>query len=72
MKSSLKYIQYDFHAETKGDNYKKVIEFIDSIKNDIDGQNMFICDQQSKNIIQKQNGIFRTNCVDCLDRTNVV
>lgn len=23
-------------------------------------------------IIQKQEGVFRTNCMDCLDRTNVV
>ena len=22
--------------------------------------------------IQSQNGVFRTNCMDCLDRTNVV
>lgn len=23
-------------------------------------------------MVRKQNGIIRTNCVDCLDRTNVV
>ena len=26
----------------------------------------------SGNVIQKQKGIFRTNCIDCLDRTNLM
>ena len=29
-------------------------------------------DRTSLSIIRQQTGVFRTNCMDCLDRTNVV
>lgn len=28
--------------------------------------------QKDGTVVSHQNGIFRTNCIDCLDRTNVV
>ena len=37
---------------------------------DLDGFSSF--DLQQKKIISIQNGVLRTNCLDCLDRTNVV
>lgn len=30
------------------------------------------CWQDKQGLICKQNGVFRVNCIDCLDRTNVV
>ena len=27
---------------------------------------------RDRNVVEQQNGVFRTNCIDCLDRTNVV
>ena len=29
-------------------------------------------DKSTSSIIRQQTGVFRTNCMDCLDRTNVV
>ncbi|KAJ3063704.1 Phosphatidylinositide phosphatase SAC2 [Podochytrium sp. JEL0797] len=66
----IKYIDYDFHHETKGLNYANLHNLIDILKKDfeklkhfwsINGENM-----------SHQTGIIRTNCMDCLDRTNVV
>ena len=31
-----------------------------------------MCIRDSSSIVQFQKGVFRTNCIDCLDRTNVV
>lgn len=31
----------------------------------------FIEDRHTGKIIQEQRGVMRTNCLDCLDRTNV-
>jgi phosphatidylinositol 4-phosphatase len=72
------YVWFDFHAECKGMKYenlerlvKDVIEFVETyewsegIIEDIKG---FNCGTISK----LQGGVMRTNCVDCLDRTNVV
>ena len=34
---------------------------------------VYYCEnRQSGGILQEQKGVFRTNCLDCLDRTNVV
>jgi len=35
-------------------------------------QSSYLNDPRNSRIIQEQNGSFRTNCMDCLDRTNVV
>lgn len=35
-------------------------------------KNMNYCWKDRQGVICKQNGIFRINCIDCLDRTNVV
>lgn len=35
-------------------------------------QNMGYCWRDNEGAICVQNGVFRVNCIDCLDRTNVV
>lgn len=32
----------------------------------------FLFDKESNSVLSRQMGIFRTNCLDCLDRTNFV
>ena len=34
--------------------------------------NRYFCANKNGNILSFQKGVFRMNCVDCLDRTNVV
>ncbi|RKO88290.1 Endonuclease/exonuclease/phosphatase [Blyttiomyces helicus] len=50
----------------------KLSELISQIALPLDDQSHLLLDGQSGNIILTQSGIMRTNCLDCLDRTNVV
>lgn len=69
---TLKYVWYDFHAETKKkgkwDNLKSLVEMLAP---DIRGQHFFSKDADGM-VRSYQVGVFRTNCMDNLDRTNVV
>lgn len=70
----LKYIWFDFHHETKQkgkwQNLSKLIKIIDDIL--LPSSNGYFCRLSSGEIISWQNYIIRTNCMDNLDRTNVV
>ena len=78
LKEDIPYLHVDFHAVTKGNDFHAVnayVENYDKIQNEC-GYNVFKLtlpaqDEKPKiTIINLQKGIFRTNCVDCLDRTN--
>ncbi|OMJ73360.1 hypothetical protein SteCoe_27949 [Stentor coeruleus] len=72
------YVWFDFHAECKGMKFENVSKLIQQLMEDVDKY------EWSETVIEKnkainegkivklQTGIFRTNCIDCLDRTNVV
>ncbi|KAL7721366.1 Phosphoinositide phosphatase [Entamoeba marina] len=65
-----KYVAFDFHKICSGNKFQFVETLVDSIEDDLlkDGfywVNDGVCNKQ-------QNGVVRTNCIDCLDRTNVV
>lgn len=62
----VKMINYDFHAETKH-GYEAASGIRRSIT-DAAVAFEFYCDKGD----MKQAGVFRTNCLDCLDRTNLV
>ena len=69
------YHHIDFHALTKETDFSNVDDYIlKSYDNEKVGFNMWEFDENEKNynLKKKQNGIIRTNCLDCLDRTNVV
>ncbi|KAK3718355.1 Inositol-1,4,5-trisphosphate 5-phosphatase 1 [Vermiconidia calcicola] len=81
----LKSITYDFHAETRG-NYDAARGIRRHIVDSAVAFDYFLTEDTTETIfhngrkssvygqneVLKQNGIFRTNCLDCLDRTNVV
>eukprot|EP01098_Paradermamoeba_levis_P012311 TRINITY_DN5363_c0_g1_i1.p1 TRINITY_DN5363_c0_g1~~TRINITY_DN5363_c0_g1_i1.p1 ORF type:complete len:602 (-),score=219.09 TRINITY_DN5363_c0_g1_i1:139-1899(-) len=62
----IKVFHYDFHHETKGMKYENLNKLLDQVTTYIDEFGWF----NSKD--QFQTGVIRTNCVDNLDRTNVV
>lgn len=83
----IKYSWFDFHAECKKMQWhhlsKLVNEAIDSIQKYKYGQyrvskTVRLSHQNEETelpkviVLQTQTGVFRTNCMDCLDRTNVV
>lgn len=66
----VQYQEYDFHKETKGMKYENISKLIDAMERVFEGQGYFwICDNT---VLSQQKGVFRVNCIDCLDRTNVV
>lgn len=64
------YFPYDFHASSKtGAGQTSIL--IDSMSSEL--QKMGFCwIDKTGQIVREQKGVVRTNCVDCLDRTNVV
>lgn len=65
----IRYMEYDFHAETRGMKYEKVASFIKSLERIFDSQGFFWV--SGERLMSEQKAVFRINCVDCLDRTNV-
>lgn len=72
--SRLHYVHWDFHINTKGMKYEAVDEdLLVSIDRDLGAYSYFlVVDANAQSPSMRQKGIVRTNCMDSLDRTNVV
>lgn len=80
--TQLRSTEYDFHAETKGPSgYEEANRIRRYVRDSADGFGYFYMLEsadlekqptESPQIIRQQEGIFRTNCLDCLDRTNLI
>ncbi|KAK5987598.1 Inositol-1,4,5-trisphosphate 5-phosphatase 1 [Cladobotryum mycophilum] len=77
----LRETHYDFHAETKGPaGYEAAREIRRYIENSSDGFAYFLAESSHDPneggdciiALLQQEGVFRTNCLDCLDRTNLI
>jgi phosphatidylinositol 4-phosphatase len=74
----LHYIYYDFHSETKGMNMQRAYSLVEKLKEPLNAQGYFravdMPASQDGRLEARsyQTSIMRTNCMDCLDRTNVV
>jgi len=51
--------------------YNRVSALLDEHERQLQEQGYFMCDS-SRRTLRQQTGVVRTNCMDCLDRTNVV
>ena len=67
----VKYRFFDFHTVCKDQKYEKVNPTIHQLHHMNVNFGFFAEDIMNKSIIMEQKGIIRTNCLDCLDRTNV-
>ncbi|KAJ7752739.1 SacI homology domain-containing protein [Mycena maculata] len=66
---------FDFHNAVRVGGHDSVIRDIkrlDPISTHVDQYGFTMCEANSDEIVTEQKGIFRTNCLDCLDRTNFV
>lgn len=68
---NIRYESFDFHAECRKMQWHRLNILIDRLAHEQDEMGVFHV-KSDGTIISTQNGVFRTNCVDCLDRTNVV
>jgi SacI homology domain/Inositol phosphatase len=66
----VKFDWFDFHAECRGMKFENVERLVQKLKGELDtyGETVVL----NGDIKDSQKGIVRANCMDCLDRTNVV
>ncbi|MCD9637867.1 Phosphoinositide phosphatase sac8 [Datura stramonium] len=68
--SSVRYVSFDFHHCCGGSNFDNIQLLYDQISEDFEKKGYFLMDTEEK-ILSEQRGVVRSNCIDCLDRTNV-
>ncbi|GLB36461.1 putative sacI homology domain containing protein [Lyophyllum shimeji] len=69
---NVRYEYFDFHNECKHMRWDRISVLIDILKDDLEKAGYFRLDASQPQPLKMQNGIVRTNCMDNLDRTNVV
>ncbi|XP_025115480.1 phosphatidylinositide phosphatase SAC1-like [Pomacea canaliculata] len=69
--ANIRYEAFDFHKECKNMRFDRLSLLLDRLEGDIKRFGYF---HQNRDgfVVSQQCGVFRTNCMDCLDRTNVV
>nr|XP_033786071.1 phosphatidylinositide phosphatase SAC1 [Geotrypetes seraphini] len=67
----VRYVAFDFHKECSRMRWERLQILVDNVSDLQDEFSYFLVDEDGKVLLQ-QDGIFRSNCMDCLDRTNVV
>lgn len=68
----VKYQYFDFHNECKHMRWDRISVLIEKMQEDLVQQGYFHLDTAQNKAVQIQTGVMRTNCMDNLDRTNVV
>ena len=67
------YVAFDFHKECAKMRYDRLSKLISALQGHLSQFDYFYKnDAERDGSIKMQKGVFRTNCMDCLDRTNVV
>jgi hypothetical protein len=61
---------FDFHKECKGMKFENVSILLSTLKDQMESFGW--TEEQETGKTRQQTGVLRTNCMDCLDRTNVV
>jgi hypothetical protein len=62
------YIPFDFNYYCRGSNYQNITMLLHKIMDDINGFGYFVYDYAQETPVLLQKGVFRVNCLDCLDR----
>ncbi|CAN6469822.1 unnamed protein product [Victoria cruziana] len=65
----VRYVSFDFHHICQRENFDNLQILYDQVAEDVEDQGYFLA--TSGKVIAEQKGVIRTNCIDCLDRTNV-
>lgn len=72
-KEEIDYTAFDFHHETKiAGGFAGATKILPSLQDSLNLFGWFTYDMNSQEVITRQDGIFRVNCLDCLDRTNLI
>ncbi|KAJ6303495.1 hypothetical protein OIU77_017385 [Salix suchowensis] len=66
----VRYVSFDFHHVCGNSNFDNLQILYNQISDDFQKQGYILVDAEGS-ILEEQKGIIRSNCIDCLDRTNV-
>ncbi|KAK0230560.1 inositol polyphosphate phosphatase [Armillaria fumosa] len=72
---SLGITHFDFHNAVRIGGHDSVIRELrrmEPITDHVDQYGFTMCDTNTDEVVTQQKGVFRSNCLDCLDRTNFV
>lgn len=72
LKESLGYTNFDFHQEVAHGGYAMANKILPQLQESMIEFGFFSYDLRTGQSETEQVGVFRTNCLDCLDRTNVI
>ncbi|KAI8927060.1 SacI homology domain-containing protein [Entophlyctis helioformis] len=67
----VRYIHFDFHEECRKMRWDRISLLLDSVEMELATQGYCALNPQNA-LLKTQRSVVRTNCMDCLDRTNVV
>ncbi|CAK9442306.1 uncharacterized protein LODBEIA_P60490 [Lodderomyces beijingensis] len=71
-REEIEYTDFDFHSETKVGGFSAATKILRSIQESLYQFGFFTFDMNSGQVVTRQDGVFRINCLDCLDRTNLI
>lgn len=63
---------FDFHKETSDKGFSSATNIYNLIKESLYEFGYYSYDLEAGKQLSEQRGVFRTNCLDCLDRTNLI
>ncbi|XP_042407785.1 phosphoinositide phosphatase SAC8-like isoform X2 [Zingiber officinale] len=66
----VRYVPFDFHHACAKGNFDNLQLLYNQIKDQVESQGYFLMKIDGQ-ILLEQKGVIRSNCIDCLDRTNV-
>ncbi|KAL7754058.1 Phosphoinositide phosphatase sac1 [Sorochytrium milnesiophthora] len=73
---NVRYTHFDFHQECRKMQYQNISKLLALLRDDLEKEGYFHIAPGAANsnpqLLREQIGVVRTNCIDCLDRTNVV
>lgn len=70
-KGEVRYEYFDFHSECRKMRWDRLNILLLRLDAEIDAHDFFHLSKDGT-VLSQQTGVYRTNCIDCLDRTNVV
>ncbi|KAJ0966752.1 hypothetical protein J5N97_023669 [Dioscorea zingiberensis] len=66
----IRYVQFDFHRICGHFHFERLSLLYEQIEENLKRQGYFLSNEKGEKV-KEQIGVVRTNCIDCLDRTNV-
>jgi hypothetical protein len=72
MSDYVRLTNFDFHAVVKGNQFDNLSSLIQMLRQSIKEYGGFLMNLRSREIVSLQQGVFRVNCLDCLDRYAII